>query len=651
MSKRTPIPPSPATPPGVAPPSLARFLPAAVAALAAAAAACSSSSGDDSFQVRIAPHKVLAGSALTVGGRWAVYYAEETTATGSEDLNGDLDTDDTVAVVLDLAGARAVPLGIVALEAVIVANEVYLAVSETDDGTDWNLDADMDDTVLVHWSLAADAVTFVDTLDPAAAAPPLVSVAGRLIYASADVPAGDASSLRRIEPAMPLVPEVVENVPGFGVSLPRILGEEAGLVLLALDEAVSGELNADGDADDAVVLALLDGTSEQGVVVSAGLALADADAPVRARRTNAGDDWLVAALVSEDFQDDGSLNDAGLFDPAWQPAACVSVDSDETDDVLFYLYFEALAAGMPGSDPRNTGLVGRERVLVVEDFVATLSDESAADCDLNGDMDTADRVLRWTEAVADGVDVLPPGAMGQLRAVLASVPGGSLGVSALSSRFVAVVNETEDGVDIDGTAADFDLVGWLDPAQGTAAEWTFDHDPSATNTEFAGAGWMADEVQSGRLGVAFQEAVTGLSLNSACSSLTFADADTQDELPTFVRFASSGQELLFPGVGVALDPGNGGLVQAGGSVLFRSSEMQQEDDLNGDGDTDDLVLVRNSLFTCQPVVMGTSSAVAGPAVETDGVTGGVYLASETMANRDLNDDGVVGDLVVAYFTF
>jgi hypothetical protein len=133
------------------------------------------------------------------------------------------------------------------------------------------------------------------------------------------------------------------------------------------------------------------------------------------------------------------------------------------------------------------------------------------------------------------------------------------------------------------------------------------------------------------------------------------DADVTDALPIFTDFENNGSVLDFDGVGFAVFPTNPGIVIARGSGFFRVSEQQDNRNYNGStGDTDmaDAILIRNSTSTCGPAVMGTASGLVGPVITTDGVRGAAFVTSESQENgRDLNGDGDSGDLVVRWFRF
>lgn len=633
-----------------------------VSASAALAACSGSGDGSDSFTLRTGSYAIDATSKQVVRGSWFVYFANEATSgAGGTDLNGDGDTLDDVAIAVTFSGNAETPLR-AAIDAEIVGGEVYLLVDEAEDG-DWDGDALTDNHVLLHWSKSADVVTFVDVVAPASiAATPLVRHDERLYYASADVPTGDETTLRYVEKSAPTTPVVVSNAMGGGALAPVLLGAIDGLLFLALDETaapspppspdgVPADYNADGDSLDVAVLALLDVTDPAERVVVVPLAMADVDAPFGAHRDAVANDWLIGVLVNEAAQGDTDLNDP--ITPVMPDSCPATPDMDTLDDVLFFARYTDLALALPAV---NTMLAGRDRVVVIEDYVATLTDEADVDCDMNEDGDMLDTVVRWCEAVEP---VAPPRDPSQLHAVF-DVPGGSHGLAALDDRFVLVVDESADGDDVNGDGfLDATLVGFLDPTDTPAAFWTFEHPDSnpgtgITGEPYVGLGWMAAEASAGRLGMGFQESVPGITLNVEllCDFLE-KDTDTLDILPVWADLEGGGSILDFDGQGYALHAVDPGITIANGWVFYRVSESADNRDYNGDGAMTSQILVRNPQLTCNTTIMATASSLPGqnPVVVTDGVTGGVFIASEFQAQVDFNDDGDIDDLVPRWFRF
>jgi hypothetical protein len=646
--------------------------------VALALSACGSGgSGDSSFRITTTDQAAAPSLAPVVAGDVLVYFASEGfTGPAGTDLNGDGDTGDSVAIAVDLAARTESNTTVAATRTVILGTHVYLVVDEAADGRDWNGDTVADDFVLVHWSAAAGAPAFVDVLESTAST--LVLAANRVYYESAGVPLGgaDETFLRALDTTNPTTPAAVLAEAGGlarGSPLPvvRPLREDAGLLFCAVDETEdSTDYNGDADALDDTVLVLLDATDATGRLFNTGLALRDDDEPLDALALGPND-WLVAFLVDEAEQGGTNLNDQTLFSQPLLPENCPASDADALDQVLHFVEFADLEAG---GNPVNTGLAGHLRVLALDGFVATISDEADASCNLNAgaggtttsaDTDTSDDVARW---VATTLPVTPARSPEDLHALATNVSGGSFGLAVLDERLIAIVDEAADGKNNDGKANDHELVAWLDPAAGNPT-WDFTHqhptnrsfgtgifDSNNVSEPFAGTSWMAPEAVGGRLALTFLEEVPGtnanvgsLNTNLDCA-LVAKDTDKVDGLPVWADF-ESGPTLDFDGLGYSIDLTNAGIELAGGFAFFRVSEAADNRDYNDDGDKNDVVLFRNPLTTCGPVPMATSSLVAGQAIATDGVRGAAFLSSETQAGVDFNEDGDSNDLVVRYFRF
>jgi hypothetical protein len=152
----------------------------------------------------------------------------------------------------------------------------------------------------------------------------------------------------------------------------------------------------------------------------------------------------------------------------------------------------------------------------------------------------------------------------------------------------------------------------------------------------------------------FEESVPGVTLNVdlLCDFLE-KDTDTLDSLPVWADLESGGSILDFDGQGYALHAIDPGITIAKGWVFYRISESADNLDYNGDTLLTSQILVRNPQLTCNTTIMATASSLPGqnPVVVTDGLTGGVFLASEFQALVDFNDDGDIDDLVPRWFRF
>lgn len=615
-------------------------------------AACSGGGGSsETFVVRTTSVSWAQATPIAFSGaNLAFLAAEDVTGAAGTDLNGDTDTNDSVAVFVDTAAHRETILAHQAQDLAWVGNELYLVTDEFGDDVDWNLDTVKDDLVLLHWSKAAAAVAFVDELGDER----IVARGTNLFYTSADAPAGAlATSLFAVSSSAPLVPIPIASTDAGGGLSPTILAIDEGLIFLALDEGAELRiLNGDADQGD-VVLALLDGTTSAGVVQSTGLALASGS-PLRAK-SSGSHDWQVGFLVDESDQADTNLNDPALFGASWKPTQCVGLeDSDADDQVLHFLNFAAWSANAVTSPIRNTGLVGSRRICIANGFVATLSLESdEGTCDLNDDGDTTDRVVRWTQIVTGVASILPLGTAADLHAI-ADCPGGTRGLAELDSRFVALVDEADDDLDIDGGGFTHELLGWLLPSN-TAHAWDFTH--TSSGTAFVGATFMAETPARDRLGVALPENIAGDNINRHVPAVAGEDLDTNDSVPTFADF-SGATTLSFPGVAIASDTDNAGIVIAKGVAFYRVFEAQDSRDWNGDNVENDVVLFRTSLsqgtsFSTAVLNDLTIGGNATPSVYVDTVgtpSAAAIVVDETIVGTDVNGDGTQ-HFVVEYFRF
>jgi hypothetical protein len=627
-------------------PRLAAWLFVSIAA--ACLPGCSDTTDDEDFEAASTDYAVAADTPLRVWQRWIVYLADEaTTGPGGTDLNGDGDRVDSIATATNLSSRRDFMLEVSAEDIYLLEEEVYVVTDESRDGRDWSGDGDPDDVVLLHWSEASAGLVFVDRIDTGAATGALVA-GQRFLYASGTPSTGPETTLRYLEATDPLAPKAIPS----GDGLPRdatLLGADGGLVFAALDETIEGtDLNGDDDSTDAVIVALLDATAPLPVLLSTGLAAADAAVPIRAWTLPDGD-RAAAFLVSEASHGDltgGGFNDPRLFDPDWQPPQCAgSEDSDLEDEVLHFLLFDAWSADPISYPPVNTGLAGRDRIVARERYLATISPEDdEGGCDLNEDGDSADRIVRWVEAS----DPPRPFTQGSQLFAVADTAGGTRGLAELDEAFVIVADESAQGVDLDGDGErNRHLVGWIDPADGPGAAWVFDHGDGPGGRR-AATDWMTETLERDRLPMTFLEEVKGVSLNTG-------DDDALDSVPKWAAFDASGGDLDFPGESVAARAENAGMVISGNVAFFRVDEHDDNRDWNDDGDKTDQALLRTEIDTGDGRYIGILNDLDRPAVVLrtgdSRVVGAAFIADEAMARKDFDDDGDKSDLVVRYFEF
>lgn len=628
------------------------------------------------YQVRNTSVSVSANTQLQIRERWLVFLADElTTGQGGTDFNGDTFFDDQVPVVVNMATRTEVVLPVSAREVAILGAHVFLVVDEAQDRRDWSGDGDTlnpDELVLLRTpALGATfaTLTFVKKLSRVGSGPRMVVTRNGGLYFMEDdsgaalVAPETSINLVRIASGAPTTPLRLLNDDALNVLRPQLAGEENGMVFAVLDETAEARvLNGDGNVDDAFVLALINSEDATPRVKSTAQAMASLSAPVRALKVSTSD-FVVAFLVDEAAQELGSLNNYantanGNF-TNWRPSHCAQNDTDSTDQVLHFVRYGAWFAG--SQVPINVGFAGTDRVLIVRTalrtYVASVVPESDdGNCvtnGLNNDGDTTDRVLRWIATTdplgSNGVYISATGLV-----ALANAAGGTRGVTDLNGRFIAVVDEAADERSYDGSATDNTLVGWLNPDSGNSAAWTFDHGTPA-GIQATGTRWMGEQPDRLRVGVAFQEALFGASINAA------RDADTLDSVPTFSRFdPGNASDLDFPGPAVAADDDNAGIVIVAGIALYRVDENADNFDWNGDGDKNDFVLFRTNVSSISDsFAVSTLNSLSTPAAfvgigvgQGDDAVGVAFLADESMISagnsRDLNGDGDFNDFVVRW---
>jgi hypothetical protein len=626
--------------------------------LGAVLAGCSAQSNtSDAFVI----HNTTVGAAGTThmaitGHNLAFLASEGSSGPAGTDFNGDGDMIDSIAVAVQMAAHTQYNLGVAATDLAWVGNDLYLVVNEALDGRDWNNDLDMNDIVLLHWSIATHPALpdYVDDLS-SATLPQFVAVGPILFYTAASTPVGaNLSNLKAITAAAPLVGTTIMTQDPVAELTVQILGQDGSLLFLGLDETVNGrDLNNDLDALDTHVLALLDATITTGIIRSTELAVPSAAGPFRARRIDTHD-WQVGFLVNEADQGNTNLNDPALFDPAWQAAQCAAVpDADTNDNVLHFINFAAWDGNPVAQPPRNTGLAGRDKIAIASGFIACICAEAdEGTCDLNQDGDMTDNVVRWTQIVSGVAPILPLNAAANLHALF-DCPGGTHGLSELGADFMIEVSEASDNIDIDGDALKTkNILGWLLPSNSSHA-WDF---TPTTTANWAGASWMREKYDRTRLNVAYQESVNGTNINVHFPPVAGEDTDTNDSVPTFAYFPVAGS-LSYPGVAIAVSAANAGIIVAGDAVYYRVDEAADSRDWNGDGDETDMILFRTSLSQGTSVAMGPLNNVpARLAVDADELgapAGAAFLADESMqgAGFDFNGDGDTNDLVVRYFIY
>ncbi|MEM1447729.1 MAG: hypothetical protein AAGI22_01380 [Planctomycetota bacterium] len=635
---------------------------ACLAATLACGLVASCSSGDDesdadpqAFALRTTRHAIASPNEPLHGdGDLLAYRLSE--GGQQTDYNGDGDMNDAIAVRVNTVTQGQAVLNVATIQLGFVRQTLFLSVSESADGQDWNGDMDMNDLVLLHLTLSGSLEFYDEML--AGSAGGFSIVGNTVIYGSATAPTAAMESNVRIARvlstgAAPELPEMAltgTDPNNDGISY-EVVGSDGDIVFLTADESADGDLNGDGDSTDGGIFAVLDGGAVTPEVFLAARALQIGSTPTAVPVTGGGE-WLVAFLVDEDAGG-ASLNDPLDFDTAWLPAGCNTRDTDIDDSVLFWFQLTDLAMGTPAV---NTGLVGAANGIayaVQSQFVGVVSPESdqgpGAGCILNGDGDRDDNVFRWVAASNPAATVLPVTTTSRLLAVRSGLPGGTGGVVRLADGWVLAVDEAADGRSYDGQAGtNRILVGMHNPSNGAQA-WNFNH--GSTVTRPVAVTWMAeDEESSARFYAAITEEGLGLGNGDDFNG----DGDDTDALPTIPVVASGGpaNQLRFPGVPFATSSQNAGVIAKGAVGLHRLSEAGQGNlDLNGDGDRTDTILQRFSIDGSFPTTSMTTSDT-GPTPSTQFQRGtaefGAFLTEEFQIG-DINGDGDTNDSIVRYF--
>jgi hypothetical protein len=621
-----------------------------VTSLALVASCSNSSSGISNFTSQQTGQALDVTFDAVVGGDWAAYRAlEATTGAAGTDLDGDTTTDDAVTMALSLASGAEYSSNLNADAVYIIDNVLFLVVDETIAGVDLGGNVGATDLLLMTWE-PADGVfpVALDTLDPAATIP-AVATSDRLYYIADATPGAMETNVRFVDTSDLLTTMTVGHTAGTLTS-GRLMGAREDLVLLRFDETVDGDLDGDADGTDLFVLALLDGTDVAAEVVETAVTMGSAVAPFDAEALDT-QGWLVGVLADEASMG-MDLNDPALFAAGWRPGQCAAgADGDMTDDVLFYIYFDHATFA---STPINTGLVGRNRVHVVGgEYVATISPETEAGCDLNQDGGTGDLIPRWCAAVdpaMGSMGIFPPTATSVMDAIVASPAGDSFGLVKMQDILVALVDEATDDQDHNGdTLKNATLIAYIDDLD-TDLAWEYDLDDPEGGTAIVGASWMSADAQLNRIGIALEESSVGMSLNNGCGTSP-KDMDLSDSVAGWLHYESGG--LVIAGIGFSTQPFNAGASFAGGQAWFNVDENSDDFDYNGDGDKNDQILVRNPLGSigCVPKAMGTMSSMAGLALIGSSPRGAVFIADEVDAKFDFNTDGDKLDEVLRWTKF
>ena len=435
------------------------------------AAGCSSSDDEDDgapFLILSTGQAIATGtSPLAADDDWLAYLVSEA-AQGGQDLNGDGDTSDGVAVRFDTDDGTAEVLGVAATDLAFARRTLFLTVLESQDDTDWNTDGDRNDRVLLFNTPASGQVTYLDDLTTDTE---VIAIGSAVFYATPTAPTMELeSNLRLVEVGVtgsaPGTPTMImtgtdPNMDGISFT---VNGRDQDIVFLSADETVDGDLNGDGDSTDEAIFAVMDAGAVTPTAVVTGVGVDLSSGPGVAMTP--GGEWLVAFLA-EEAQEGVSLNDPGNLPVGWAAANCSSADADTTDNVLHWFLFSDLAMNTP---PENTGLVGDstgKAYALGNGYVGVVSnegDQGSGNCDYNGNGEFDDDVFRWIATSGPLGTVLPETSAPRLVAIDTDVPGGTGGVLGVDGLWVVQVDEAEDGREYDTDATtDRNIVLALDP--------------------------------------------------------------------------------------------------------------------------------------------------------------------------------------------
>ena len=203
------------------------------------------------FTTKTLSQSVASNAVLAVTDRYLAFPASELgTGSGGTDYNGDGDVSDDVVTVVVLGNDQVIPLG-VALHpganpaTMLWVNEVlFLVVSESADGVDWNSDMDTSDDVLLYWHFNLNRPAFYATLGD----DEIYEVGGDVLYAANTTPgAVGETNIARIDvpstAAAPSAPEALMTSltdPGGDGLLLTLRGSSDGVAWLTASEVDEG---------------------------------------------------------------------------------------------------------------------------------------------------------------------------------------------------------------------------------------------------------------------------------------------------------------------------------------------------------------------------------------------------------------------------
>jgi len=559
-------------------------------------------------------------------------YVPVSEAQMGQDLNGDGDTLDSVAHVVDVLADTARNLGLAVIGGAFAEGSRFLfLVSEAGQGgIDLSGDGDATDGVwfLFNPSLGVGPGNPLSlTVASSPLAPAAAATSGGFVFTESEAATGfdrngdgdlaDETIVTLDTTTLAPVRSVFARFPGA----PYVARN--GRVLFVLSEAGNAlDMNGDGDRND-LVLVCVDftaaGTGAVRPVGAAGRARSIASFPY--------------ALT------DGAA--VYFVDEASEASTDINLDGDKTDAVIAVFDFAGASGefrpvtpllaqlGVSGAPPFGIAVSAGRAVVGVPE-----TGQGALGRDMNGDGDTGDVVAGWIDTLN------APSILEVIGIALAPVP-----IALDGTRGIATAAENgagSAGVDFNGDGDTTDTVAMLLDVGASPG--------SASTLGFACAGAQISGVDAIVRVPEAQQAGLDLSGDGDQGDLVPFYFDLGDSPPTHFSFAAPASALAF-------------VRHASNSVRIASvvpeGQAANFQDMNGDGDLLDVSLV---LFGANPTLLPPSASpgtprvmgVASTFVQAPlrlGTRVFVFPTSETMANADLNGDADKGDTVLRYVRY
>jgi len=559
---------------------------------------------------------------VAVIGTWAIVPVSE--AETGADLNGDGDRFDSVAHLLDITNNVATNLGLALLGKPATSDQQFaFLVPETDQQSDLNGDGDQFDSVwyLLNPAFDISAANPLNTglSTPLSGKPGIGAVGGLVLVVSEFSMGADLSG------DGDMIDDVVFAVEQFGQSIvplgippyapgTALIADGNRILVCGSEVAFGADLTGDNDTTDIILGAVaFDGPGLPRYTPIGGGAPRAIDP-----RAYAFTDRMVVFLVSEVGSGGTDLNG----------------DGDSNDSVLSLMDIET---GSGEQLPLASGIgFSPLAVSVITGFGTSGSrvlfgiDEGGQQQDLNTDQDTADSILAWIDTqTAPSVVHVVGLTLGSHQPVIDGTVG-LISINEAASALVVGVDHNADG-DIN------DQVAFrIDVSSAPAV---------LRNLGRAVAGFTLTGTDA--ILLVPEAAQSGIDRNG--------DTDTNDVIPVYSDLGRTSP--IFKSLGLATHAH--ALVRTASNSVRLALTLPEQPltsraDLNGDGDSADNAYMWFDLDTAAvpPVVtpptpyligIGAFSTVA-PIVVDAGTL--LFVTSEAMLGRDLNDDGDADDTLL-----